>query len=247
MKEKDVKNFFRRADPKWWNPLKENGRKWVYLKQFKKIAEILKEDPSVKALDLGAGRGLYTGLLLKKKYKVVSVDINPRMLEIIHQKFGNKVLTIEAGCVNLPFENESFDIILAIELVVHVPEIEKLLSEIKRILRSNGKAILSVTNKFSLYSLWVTKINPFLIFKSKEYFNRQYSVKEFSEILEKYGFQIISIYGFGVIPSLSLLKNWQFIIIPEFFAKGFSSILDPLLGKYFGHILTFIISKKRSP
>lgn len=77
---------------------------------------------------------------------VVLVDKSRKMIEISKEKAkirsGDTVLDfIQAEIENLPFEDDSFDTILSIDVLCSVENIKKALEEIKRMLKPDGRVI----------------------------------------------------------------------------------------------------------
>jgi SAM-dependent methyltransferase len=240
-----IRSYFR-DHSNWWHPFRKlDKREWIYKREYDQIFKILSSARKLGlALDLGTGEGRYAFLLHRREYYVIAIDINLNFLRNISKnKF--QIELIQADAVNIPIREKCFDIILAIELFPHIPQIKKCLSEINRILKPGSKAIISITNKLCLYTLWVTKINPILKAKQREYFRKQYTRSEFTYLLKETGFDILSIYGYGVVSPISLLPNWRLTIVPASFSKILSSILDPIIGQYIGHILIFVVRRRR--
>ena len=93
-----------------------------------------------KVLDLCCGSG-DLGKIIKKYHPtcdVVGVDFSSKMLEIARQK--NPDITYwEMDATNLPFEKNSFDYIVMGFGLRNIPEKNKSLEEVYRILKNNGK------------------------------------------------------------------------------------------------------------
>lgn len=112
---------------------------YVYYEQS--IAELIRPDNHV--LELGAGTGLHTRVLLQTGAQVTVSDISPNCLSLIKQRFQNfsgNLKTIVADIENLPFEDSSFDVITSAgSLSYGDPYLVD--SEIKRVLRPGGMFI----------------------------------------------------------------------------------------------------------
>lgn len=100
------------------------------------------------ALDLGCGLGQYTKYLMDKGFNVISTDISYEVLLKLKEFIPDaNVVQLDMG-LGLPFENESFDLVLA-NLSIHYFDKEttkKLLNEIIRILKNGGYFIGSVNS-----------------------------------------------------------------------------------------------------
>ena len=84
------------------------------------------------------------GYLVKNAKSVVTADIYPGYYKTVDSVIQKMDLT------NLLAANESFDLVIANHVMEHIPDDTKALSEIFRILKPNGKAILQVPYSTSL-------------------------------------------------------------------------------------------------
>jgi SAM-dependent methyltransferase len=104
--------------------------------------------PGLKVLDVGCGTGDFLRLLapIVSPGTAVGVDLNETMIAEACQRSAENVdnLSFRVGSVlDLPFPAASFDRILATQLLLHVPDPLKALTEIKRVLAPSG--IVSIT------------------------------------------------------------------------------------------------------
>jgi len=74
------------------------------------------------------------------------LDISPSMLEILKKHHG-RVETVCGDVEKMPFEDESFDVVTAMFLIVHLYDLEKTFDEIYRVLKPGGIFILSNINQ----------------------------------------------------------------------------------------------------
>ena len=104
--------------------------------------------PGLNVLDVGCGTGDFLRLLapLIAPGKAVGVDLSETMITEARQRSGENVdnLSFRVGSVlELPFPVQSFDRVLATQLLLHVPDPLKALVEIKRVLAPSG--VISIT------------------------------------------------------------------------------------------------------
>ncbi len=103
-----------------------------------------------KILDLGCGNGISSRLLHQANFDVVGTDISPLFLqdarnwESLHD--GPKLRYQVCDVLELPFEDESFDVICSNELIEHLPDVETALKEMVRVVRQDGRVLLSGPN-----------------------------------------------------------------------------------------------------
>jgi ubiquinone/menaquinone biosynthesis C-methylase UbiE len=109
-----------------------------------KLLENIPNDFSGRILDIPAGTGIltYEKYLQLNKVQIICMDYSNDMLEIAKKRFeDNNMKNIECkqGDVgNIPFENETFDIVLSMNGFHAFPDKEKAFVEIKRVLKNNG-------------------------------------------------------------------------------------------------------------
>jgi len=129
-------------------------------------------------LDIACGEGYGSMLLSKKAKSVIGVDISVEAISHSQNKYKAPNLTFKVGSAsNIPLPDKSIDVIVSFETIEHHDQHEKMLDEIKRILKDNGVLIISSPDK--LYYSDIPKYNnPFHI---KELYE-----KEFRELINKH-------------------------------------------------------------
>lgn len=117
----------------------------VYLRRYIRLVGRF-APPGSRILDIGCGNGMSAHLLNELGYDVVGVDISPLLLEGA-QRWENQRLRYKVcDVLELPFEGETFDVICANELIEHLPDVERALGEMIRVVRKGGKIILRGPN-----------------------------------------------------------------------------------------------------
>lgn len=98
--------------------------------------------PGQRVLDLGCGSGATVARLRDRGVDVVGVDYSSAMIEVARREYGLGDHVRCADATDLPFETNSFDIVLANGVLHHLAVQQQLtgaLSEIRRVLRPGGK------------------------------------------------------------------------------------------------------------
>lgn len=95
-------------------------------------------NPNEKVLDLCTGTGDLIKFIKKYSNNVTGVDFSENMLKIARKKFKDTEF-IEADCTQLPFDDNSFDIITMGYGLRNIENRTKALQEVYRVLKPNGK------------------------------------------------------------------------------------------------------------
>lgn len=112
-------------------------------------------------LDIGCGFGEFAGVFFEKMVEV-GIDIDPKELILASQKKKYKKL-IWADACRLPFKNNSFQTIISISTLEHIKNVDKVITEAKRVLKKGGYFIFTVPtislNQLLLFPSLFRKIN----------------------------------------------------------------------------------------
>ena len=100
-------------------------------------------------LEVACGGGMGLGYLAEKAKRVIGGDIDKRILEIAKDTYkGRDNIEIQQlSAENLPFEDNSFDVILLYEAIYYLAQPERFIKEAKRVLRKGDKLIICTVNK----------------------------------------------------------------------------------------------------
>lgn len=105
--------------------------------------ELMKED-FTDLLDCGCGTGPMISLLYEKdsSKNYNGLDITPRMIEVARAKKLSGVNWFVGDCENLPFEDDTFDVVICSNSFHHYPNPQAFFDSVKRVLRPGGRLIL---------------------------------------------------------------------------------------------------------
>lgn len=139
-------------------------------------------DEKSKVLDVGFGLGYGLNILAIKAREVNGVDIDKKVLDYcMHTLVGRNprlnFIDIFDG-YNLPFAQNSFDIVTCVDVIEHVEDYERLIGEMLRV--STKGVFLSTPNRRSEY----TNKNG----TPKNYWHlREWNYDEFDQIIRRFG------------------------------------------------------------
>lgn len=115
--------------------------KYIQKYRFKKIVQLLGKEIYNRLLEAGTGSGIFLPELSKHCVQLYACDIHHDFDNIasLCSKYGIKNYNLSTQSIDKTnFPDESFDAIVAVSLLEFVPDIQKAVSEIKRILKEDG-------------------------------------------------------------------------------------------------------------
>ncbi|MFA0569841.1 malonyl-ACP O-methyltransferase BioC [Vibrio gallaecicus] len=108
----------------------------------------------LKVLDLGCGTGYFSYQLLSRGADVVCVDLSQEMLNQSKLRCGDQISSYQqADAEQLPFENQSFDIVFSSLALQWCDDLSVPLREIKRVTKRGGSVLFSTLLDGSLFEL----------------------------------------------------------------------------------------------
>ena len=112
-------------------------------------------------LDAACGEGYGSAILSQVASRVTGIDIDTAVVEAANSKYGRPNLAFQCCSVmSLPFEENSFDVVISFETLEHVTDQETLLTEFVRVLRPDGVLVISTPNR-PVYNRHLATKNPF--------------------------------------------------------------------------------------
>jgi SAM-dependent methyltransferase len=103
--------------------------------------EMLPDVEGLYGLDVGCGEGHNTRLLAERGALMTGIDISETFVRHANEAEGAQALGIDyrlASAVDLPFEAASFDFVTAFMSLMDIPETERVLAEVYRVLEPGG-------------------------------------------------------------------------------------------------------------
>lgn len=210
----------------------------------KKIVKMLEVNPVAALLDLGCDDGVWTMELAEKigTKKIHGIEvIEPRIAQSIEK--GINVVNTDLNAP-LPYVDNYFDVVHANQVIEHLHNTDNFVSEIYRILKPGGYAVISTENlsswhniaalifgfqPFSMsnfsakgnignpFSLWKNETNEKSAFSSWQH-NRLFSYYGLKSLFRKFNFKIEKIQTSGYYPLFGWLSN-----------------IDPIHGHYIAY------------
>ena len=142
----------------------------------------------MKVLELGCGTGdMWKGHedLMKACSKLVLSDFSEGMLENAKTNLGDnsnveyRVIDIQ----DIPFEAESFDVMIANMMLYHVPDMERGLSEVQRVLKNGGAFYCATFGEHGIMEFLSKVLNAYGV---EDNVNKNFTLQNGKEILEPF-------------------------------------------------------------
>jgi len=190
-------NWHESAEKKWdnnaefWNQnsqeMWDSGSRSTIIPFFEQYVE-----KEVQVLDVGCGDGYGTYKLSVTGYKAVGVDLSEVMIQKGKERGeGSKLSFIKGDLSALPFENEQFEAIMAINSLEWTEEPLQALNEIKRVLKKDGYACIAILGPTAK-----PRENSYPRLYGKDVVCNTMMPWEFEQLAKEQGFEVVD--GTGV-------------------------------------------------
>ena len=201
----------------WWLKHVEMDRKmyWAYTNSIFPIS-LLNVKKGWKVLDIGCGWGRDVHIL-RKAYGANAIGIDNDYRRGYHR---NEDITTDGRF--LSFKDNSFDAVIAITTLGFVKEEELVLKEIRRVLKPDGKLLLTLyNNSVSSLGLKILKRSTVGFLKPTYYggYRKFHNINEISSLLESLDFEV----------EVAYFANFAFTLLNEL--PKFCKIIFPYENK----------------
>lgn len=154
-KSEIMKYWETRLPQVWYSDKNEGSIEWLNELEYKRYRVFYSCLPEVaefewhkgeKVLEVGVGVGTDLIQYAKNGARVSGIDLTEKAMESTKKYFELRNLPYEtlqtADAENLPFENDTFELVYSFGVLHHTPNTDKAIKEIHRILKPEGKAIV---------------------------------------------------------------------------------------------------------
>lgn len=118
---------------------------FFYREKMRAIHYIAPDQTFQNILEVGGGQGGLTALLYPRS-QVTNIDLNPQYAQAPCNQ-QERVRFVQGDATALPFKSHSFDAITMFDVLEHIPDHEKAVSEALRVLRPGGFLLISTPNE----------------------------------------------------------------------------------------------------
>jgi len=149
-----------------------------------------------KILEVGVGAGTDFLQWVRLGAKAYGIDLTEEGIENVKKRLKIYKLKAKelkkADCENIPYKDNSFDLVYSWGVIHHTPDTEKALSEIIRVCKKGGECKIMVYHRRSLVALWQWLKRPWKGIKwcianfMESPGTKAYTVDEMKNMLSKY-------------------------------------------------------------
>lgn len=155
--------------------------------------------PKTRLLDCGAGTGLFA-LEMSAHLETHVLDNHEESLALLRARFPEGRVHALTGA-RLPFEDGSFDVLTALDVLEHIEHDASAVTELARILRPGGLAVITVPASMALWSSWDVSLHHY----------RRYTRSGLLELFPKADWEPLYVNHVNslVYPAVWLVRKWQ--------------------------------------
>ncbi len=150
---------------------------------------IAESDERESVLEVGTGVGYGVSIIAPHAERFVTMDKQPPTLSDL----PSNCEVVKASAPKLPFADGSFDWVVTFQVVEHIDRDSKFIEEVARVLRPNGRLIISTPNA----PMSLTR-NPWHV--------REYTAEEFTDLLTPH---FAEVERFGVVGDKEVMDYYE--------------------------------------
>lgn len=190
-------------------------------------------------LEVGCGAGVDLARFARGGAAVTGVDLSPSAIELARANFSQQGLTADlrvADGEQLPFADASFDFVFAHGVVQYTADPQRLVDEVRRVLKPGGEVVFQVYNRIS----WLNALSG-LMKVGLEHQDApvllKFSIGEFRKLLG--GFRDVRIVPERFPVKSRLHGGWKGAIYNRLFVGTFNALPRSLVERFGWHLLAF--------
>lgn len=182
---------------KWYRDLRGDPYSSVFGYGRHRIGEFLEErlppGDGRRALDAGCGSGYWLDWLAERGWTAHGVDSSSVMVGQARRVPGARVGLADVR--HLPYADETFDLVLSIEVIRYLPDTHRVLRELHRVLKPGGVAVVTGSPRFALHGYAalnriIAKLKPKRFIPLRQYFT---TYGELGRSLRRTGFRRVEV------------------------------------------------------
>lgn len=178
---------------------------------YQLVMEYLPAVEGTRILEIACGRGGFSRLLGSRGASVCGADFSASAVDIAKEKLlrnpslADRVTYLQADAQDMPFEENSFDIVISCETIEHVPDPNAAVREMYRVCKPGGMLYLTTPNYVNfmgLYLIYAAVRHPHL--KSSQPLDERFLFPQIRRFVARAGWKIVrtdgTVHQFPFIP-----------------------------------------------
>ena len=146
-----------------------------HLDRYEFASKYIKDGNKVLDVASGTGYGAFNMRKNNPAIDVIGVEIDEMAVEYANFIYGGVISYLKASILDLPFEDNAFDVVTSFETIEHVKDDKGQVKEVLRVLKNGGLYIVSTPNAWSKH-----------LFGKTKYHVRDYTYEEITSLLSDY-------------------------------------------------------------
>ena len=189
-----------------------------YTSRQEKVYKLLDGLHGGSALEVGCAAGLMVDFFLGRGTQYQGIDISPGMIKVCQERFQKAdQATFSVGDAReLKFPDCEFDVIVCLGVLEYIPDEQRAVKEMARVLKSSGTLILSGITKWSPYNVFdrlvyrkIKRWQPACIVR--EFHNEA----EYCTLLSRAQLEVVDLAYFNYFPDIARLEE----LLPTWIAR----------------------------
>lgn len=194
-----------------------------------------------KLLEIGCGAGVDLVRFARAGAIVTGVDLSRTSNDLARQNIAQNDLQADLRIMDgeeLQFADESFDVVYAHGVLQYTADANRMISEIHRVLKPGGKAVLMVYNRNSWLN-FMSKVAKVPLEHEDAPVLRKFSIAEFRKMLEPFSSYRIVPERFPV--KTKLHSGWKSRLFNTLFVGTFNLLPRALVRPFGWHLMAFAV------
>lgn len=178
-----------------WNGWKAGATAFVGVRRYDQISSVVQQLSPRKILDVGCGDGRLARAIRAICPDAVIHGCDLSTVALARSEGLDRQYSVDLNYEVLPDPSESFDLVIASEVIEHVIQPDRVLAELTRVLRQGGHVLLTVPN----VAFWRFRVQalcghvPSVTADDRHLHSFNASILE--QLVRKAGLQVVSVTG----------------------------------------------------